>query len=214
MQPDWWKYIVDVAQILSAIGTCGAVVVALWAALSPPRLHMSGNVGMRIVVGHGVEGRPEYIHISVTNNGEREFVISGLAWVTHRRSKLNAYQNGGVQDDNVNSDIIPHKLAFGATASFFLPATGNDSWFEGIRTRGDVWLAAYSRRERLKKLRLYVYTSVGQTLKIKPEDGFLEELWKHIASAIAAKDLASVGGPAEGLQEIDLDAERRSDWPH
>ncbi|WP_129587720.1 hypothetical protein [Herbaspirillum robiniae] len=169
---------------------------------------------MRVVVGQGVEGKPEYVHISVTNNGEREFVISGLAWVTHRRSKLNAYQHGGVRDDNVHSDIIPHKLTFGATASFFLPVTGEGNWFEGIGTRGDVWLDAYSRRESLTKLRLYVYTSVGQILKIKPEDGFLDELWKHIAAAIAAKNLAPVGGPAAGLQELDLDVERRSDWPH
>ena len=214
MQPDWWKYVVDVAQILSAIGTCGAVVVALWVALSPPRLHMSGSVGMRILVGQGVEGRPEYVHISITNNGEREFVISGLAWVTHRRSTLNAYQSGGIRDANVHSDVIPHKLSFGETASFFLPAVGNDNWFGSIESRGDLWLAAYSRRESLKKLRLYVYTSVGQILKVRPEDGFLDELWKHIAAAIAAKASAPTGKSSAARQELDIDVANRAGSPH
>lgn len=207
MQPDWWKYIVDVAQILSAIGTCGAVVVALWVAMRPPILHIDGNAGMRIVVGRGVVGKPEYVHITVVNNGEREFIVTGLAWVPLPKSKLHALQIGGVSDQNVTSDSFPKKLMFGETASFFMRADGPGNWFDLVRKRSEVWTNAYSRKESLQKLRLHVSTSVGRSHEIKPEQGFIDHLWPYVELAIKdrAAKVEEGGGNASQVIEIERD---------
>lgn len=182
MQPDWWKYVVDVAQILTAIGTCGAVVVALWIASRPPKLHFAGSVGMRQVVTQGSKGiPPSYVVISVTNNGERDFIVKGLTWVTQKKKDaLSGIQLGGVSDVNVSSSEFPKKLAFGETAQYFLRGSGEQSWFALAVKRPDIWLDAYSRKESLKSLRLVVSTSIGTDLKIKPEQGFINQLWDAI----------------------------------
>jgi hypothetical protein len=71
MASDYWQHAVDIAQILSAIGTCGAVVAALYIAQSPPRQHMKGYVGLRLVIQQGMElPYPEYLNFCVTNTEE------------------------------------------------------------------------------------------------------------------------------------------------
>lgn len=187
MQPDWWKYVVDIAQILSAIGTCAASVIAVWLALKRPTLHISGVVGIRLIIGNHLEkvngSYPEYVVISVTNNGATEFIVRSFAWKGGYRSKIHAMQMMGHSDMYVQSAPLPHRLALGEEAQFFLPTYGEDSWLQRISSADNYFSKSFATRKSLESLRLAVLTSVGITHDLKPEAKVLDAIWRQIQIA-------------------------------
>ncbi|MDB5797229.1 MAG: hypothetical protein JWP36_1131 [Paucimonas sp.] len=197
MQPDWWKYLVDVAQILSAIGTCGAVAAALWIANKPPKLHINAFVGLRVVTGAGTldgDQLPEYVMIGVTNAGANPFVVTSFNWSFGPKSKVSAYQNLGYQDEHVCSSPVNQGLNLGQTAHYFLPAFGEMNWLQRVSDNGGPMLEYAARRE-LEKLELQLVTSSGVVHKIKPEKPMLDRIWdvieKQRASALVANDASA-----------------------
>jgi hypothetical protein len=180
MQPDWWKYAVDLAQILGAIGTCAAVVAALWIAQKPPKLHISAFVGLRVITGRSMgETWPEYIMIGVTNAGVNPFVVNSFNWSFGPKAKIAAYQTLGYKDEFVSSSSENQRLDMGQTAHYFLPAFGEWNWLERVGENGGPMLKYKSRRE-LEKLELQLLTSDGGVHKIKPERPLLDRIWRVV----------------------------------
>jgi hypothetical protein len=185
MQPDWWKYIVDIAQILSAIGTCGAVIVALWIASRPPKVHISGWIGLRQIVGVGKYENevPEYLLVSVTNTGANDLVITGFSWRISKKAKVWAYQMMGHADRFVTSSQLPKKLTHGESADYFLPTFGEFDWFHEISKSDDPFNRAYATQKDVRALRMIVSTSVGVSHSIKPETPVLDRIWANIKTS-------------------------------
>jgi len=184
MQPDWWKYVVDVAQILSAIGTCAASIIAVWLALKRPTLHISGTVGIRLIIANHIEkvngSYPEYVVVSVTNNGAIEFTVRSFAWKGGYRSKVHAMQIMGHNDMYVQSSPLPHKLALGEDVHFFLPTYAEESWLQRISSADNFFSKSFATRRSLESLRLVVLTSVGVSHELKPEKKVLDAIWERI----------------------------------
>lgn len=185
--PDWWKYTVDVAQILSAIGTCGAVIVSLWIAQRRPKPSLQASAGLRQVYGcdHAGDEIPEYLTFQVTNIGNVDCVVSSFSWRTGYFKHRWAYQKVEYSDLCVQSWKIPTTLSHGQSAMYFIPAFGNDCWFERLSKPDDLFAECYPTRRSLRSLRLIVTTSVGVSYSIKPESSVLDRMWENIKKAKA-----------------------------
>lgn len=176
-QPTWWKYIVDGAQIASAIGTCGAVIVSLWLANRKPRPDLRLTVGLRILLGGDLPGPPwpEFLCISVVNLGLPPATIEGFSWQPSRRAKVAGYQKVD-SPPHTQNPRLPLTLQHGQSAMFFIEAGENDGWFKMVEQNGffdDILLS----RGLLDGLRLHAFTSVGVVAKAQPAADVLDRLW-------------------------------------
>jgi hypothetical protein len=200
MQPEWWKYIVDIAQILSAIGTCGAVVVALWIALKPPVLHAQGRVTIQEVFISGgdtvkINGKfPEYVCITLTNIGASDIKLTSLIWTFGKKAKESAYQKAEYRDeliDDVHSPL-PVKLAHGEKANYFFPTFGSLDWFSRFKI-GDIFDRAFKTRRSLKHLTMEAHASTGAVFRIKPDSAVLDRVWRALEETRAQATLNGNG---------------------
>ena len=73
IQHDWLDYVALIVARLAAVGTVGAVVVALWQVRGQPKCDL--NVSARIAVIGALPGRA--VSVSVTNDGYRPIKING-----------------------------------------------------------------------------------------------------------------------------------------
>ncbi|TDY25967.1 hypothetical protein B0G81_6464 [Paraburkholderia sp. BL6665CI2N2] len=177
-QPMWWKYVVDCAQIASAIGTCGAVIVSLWLANRKPKPELRLTVGLRILLGGGLPGPPwpEFLCINIVNLGITPATVEGFSWKPSRRAKVAGYQNVDSPAQYAQNPRLPATLQHGQSVTFFIEAGRNSGWFQLVEQEGffdEILLS----RERLDKLRLNAFTSVGVVAKAKPAPDVLDRLW-------------------------------------
>ncbi|MEX3839791.1 hypothetical protein [Paraburkholderia sp. BR10882] len=177
-QPTWWKYIVDGAQIASAIGTCGAVIVSLWLANRKPRPDLRLTVGLRILLGGDLPGPPwpEFLCISVVNRGLTPATIEGFSWKPSRGAKIAGLQNVDSPAQYAQNPRLPLTLQHGQSAMFFVEAGEDDGWFKLIEQHGFFDDILFSRG-LLDSLRLEAYTSVGVVAKAQPDTKVLDRLW-------------------------------------
>ncbi|WP_029971403.1 hypothetical protein [Paraburkholderia graminis] len=177
-QPTWWKYVVDCAQIASAIGTCGAVIVSLWLANRKPKPELRLTVGLKILLGGGLAGPPwpEFLCISVVNLGNTPATVDGFSWKPSRRSKIAGYQNVASPAQYAQNPSLPVTLQHAQSATFFIEAGQNSGWFKLVEQDG-FFNEILSSRERLDKLCLHAFTSVGAVAKAKPSADVLDRLW-------------------------------------
>ncbi|MCP1173646.1 hypothetical protein [Ralstonia chuxiongensis] len=180
-QPTWWKYVVDCAQIASAIGTCGAVIVSLWLANRKPKPELQLTVGLRILIGGGLSGPPwpEFLCISVVNIGNTPATVDGFSWKPSRRAKVAGYQNVESPAPYAQNPRLPLTLQHGQSATFFIEAGQDRGWFKSVEQDGFFDEILVSRK-RLDKLCLHAFTSVGVVAKAKPATDVLDRLWAAI----------------------------------
>jgi len=153
---------------VAGIATFGAVFVSLYLARAAGRVKISATVGLRQIVGRGVPTE-DLLQIAVTNLGERPVTVSNIGWVIGKRSKRRyALQLFG---DRMSADV-PYTLTHGQRATFNVLFSSRPDWMQDFMTN----YVKSAERTVLRTLTAEIYTSVGQTVRVKPEQLFLEKL--------------------------------------
>lgn len=151
---------------LAAIGTVGAVVVALWLARRGQRVRLNAHVGVRHIIGGGVS--QECLAFRVTNLGDRPVTINQIGWrAGARKKRVDTIQ----VVSQSQSDQLPKRIDHGETALFLSFFSEHPNW---ISEFSDTAIAD----RPLGTLRALIHTSVGHTEIVRPEDGLLERLKK------------------------------------
>lgn len=182
----WPQNLVDWAQVLGAIGTCGAVIVSLWLARpTPPKLKGSAGIFM-LIFGDGRKEHPEYLGVRAVNVSTREAVVTMLGWrMNHwrRRKQLHAYQDL-VHEQWLANPTLPARMQQGQEVQFCLPFFGRGNWIERIEESG-MFPDRVKKRADLEDLRAVVYTTVGKGCAIKPDKSALDRIWEAHRVALA-----------------------------
>ncbi len=154
---------------VGGLGSLSAAVVALWLSRHSEKVKLKSHVGIRVLVGGGGP-KEELLDISATNVGNRPVTISGVGW----RAKIGRSPRYAVQIfGNPLSDTCPKTLHYGDTGSFKVFFSDSD-WLKDFAVG---FLKDASEKE-VKTLRAQIYTSVGQTRDVVPEQRVFERLMK------------------------------------
>ncbi|MDH0863235.1 hypothetical protein [Mitsuaria sp. GD03876] len=188
---DWLpKTLVDWAQVLSAIGTCGAVIVSLWIALrrSKPELRIRTSV---VVLLNGPALRigpdPEFLNISLVNAGTLPVTVTAIGWQVRRRL-WRGYENGyahqmfGEQRFPPNPRL-PLSLTHAQGSDIYLELDGKNDWRAALVHPG-FFRDRFKSRRSLRRLRIAVGTSVGITCRAKPDQQVLDLIWAELQKPV------------------------------
>jgi len=170
MSRDTYDLLVLLAEWLSAVGTVGAVVVALWLASHQNRIVARVRVSIANLVERGktLAESPEYFQISATNTGLRDFVISGIAWRLGIWSRSRIVV---VPTDPPLSPRLPHRLSPGDTATFLFPI---DMFVEhAVPQLRREWSRRWFRLFLRPRLRAGIYISTGEEMVSAPSASVL-----------------------------------------
>lgn len=164
---DWWIF---AAQWFTAVGTVGAVVVAVILARNQnrPRVRIIANTSHLIEPGHTVGQSPLYVRISATNTGQRDVVLTNLGWRFRRVRKRNFVQLPGVPP---YSRTVPTRLAPGESAEFLLLLS---DW---LSQNGKLLAEAYATSHVPiigPRIRVMAYASTGEDFSAEPDQTLLE----------------------------------------
>ena len=179
----WPATLVDWAQITSAVGTCGAVIVSLWLAQRKPQIDVTVSASMRLLIfGDGRDDTPSFLTIAVVNKGTQPVVVQAVGWKVRRAIGWGFIKTAMHQFVETTSQLAPNPplpitLAQGHTATFYLAAFGEYDWFKTARQNG-FFSDRLTTRRSLKRLRVVASTSVGVDCYGRPGSEFLDELWK------------------------------------
>lgn len=167
---DTYDVLALLAEWLSAIGTVGAVIVALWLAGRQNRVVAKVHVSVVNLVGRGqsFSGSPEYFQIAVTNSGLRDLVVAGLTW---RLGVFSRERVVVVPTDPPLSPRLPHRLSPGDTAHFLFPVAMFAE--HSVPTLRGVWRRRWYRAFFRPRLRAGIYVSTGEELLSKPDANVL-----------------------------------------
>lgn len=182
MSSFWPQTAVDWAQVLSAIGTCGAVVVSLWLSQRKPKPEARVTAGLRVMIGaHTSDPLPEFLAVSVVNVGAQPLVLEAIGWRVRRRwlpgyIKQAAYQTAVTTTLLAPNPPLPSTLHHGQSNTFYLATFGEFDWFDTARNHG-FFADQFTSRRSLNRLRVYASTSLGIAAHGKPETAFLDRLW-------------------------------------
>jgi len=111
-----WELFNSFANWLSAIGTLGAVWVALHLANRVATPKATVSVGHRLIIQPGMKGPyPEFIVFRIVNSGERILRINQIGWKVGLFRKRFAVQ----LFDEHRSSPLPVELAHGQEAQWF-----------------------------------------------------------------------------------------------
>lgn len=145
-----------------------AVVVSLHLSRQPSRVKLKATVGLRDLVGNGFPAL-EVLQFAVTNHGERPVIVSNIGWVVGKRSERRyAVQLFGSQ----MSVDVPQTLAHGQRADFLVYFSERPDWMEDFAKN----FVQSDAPAVLASLTAEIYTSVDQTVQVKPELAFLKRL--------------------------------------
>ena len=158
----------------AAIGTTGAVVVALWLARRTEKVRLDASAGIRVAFGSGES--EEGVFITVTNLGERPVTISSVSWGIGKpkRNTLSAIDKNALNQ-------CPKKLEHGETANFFTPFSPTG---ESLLLKRLVTSLQINTRKQVKALRVRIHTSVRYTKYVDPDESLLSKLQEVIKSKV------------------------------
>lgn len=177
MAKDAWDIAVDVAQILSALGTCGAVVVSLWLSLRTPEPKLCISAITKIRKSLYPQ---EILQIEVVNVGFVPAIIKDIGWVLLRKhfglEKTRCFAIYGLTG-------LWAKLDHGERREYELLLPPPDA-LTRMSSHADIReLFRYVKtHEDLKRIRVFASTSVGKTVLIRPPEEFLLALAHLIES--------------------------------
>ena len=149
---------------LAAIGTVGAVVVALWLARRGQRVLLKAHVGVRHIIGEDTS--QECLAFKVINLSDRPVTIESIGWRAGTgKNRVHAIQ----VVSQSQGDQMPKRIDHGEAALFL-------TYFSEHPT----WISEFSEKvianHPLGTLRALIHTSVGHTETVRPENGLLERL--------------------------------------
>ena len=163
--------VIQVLHVLGAwiagAGSLTAAIIALWLARRSEKVKLNSYVGVRVMIG-GDGPTEKLLEIRTTNTGNRPVTIESVGWrIGSGRSAKVAVQTFS----NRLSDQCPKKIDHGETASFRIFFSDSD-WLNDF---ADNFVKDVSDN-KLKTLRVQIYTSVGQAIYVTPEKSFLAQL--------------------------------------
>lgn len=165
------RWAVDVAQILSAIGTCGAVIVSLYLARrnESPRLRLHIHRHFDLTIGGDNPGERRFIAIEIANIGTMPVTVRS---VTHSvwRDTGHQYMQFGL--GRYHGGDLPRTLTHGESFTLMNELTKADPW-SSIRTLSAV-----------KKMRFDVAISTGKIFRRKPSLDFANRFWTEDLAAL------------------------------
>lgn len=165
------------ASIFSAIGTVGAVGVALWLA----RTQNKSSVRVRVTFSNAVlPGRPSpavlrYLSIGVTNTGARDIVVHGVEWHLGRFRKRYFYQT----IPTTAMSRVPRRIPPGELAHFLIP---RDDFEERSGDLREEIHQGWWRKHFRRRVRAGVYLSSGESIMVEPDREVLNFLYGKPAS--------------------------------
>lgn len=151
---------------VAGIATFSAVIVSLRLARNASRVRLKVEAGVRVLAGGG-QLIDDLICVMVTNLGERPVTVDNIGWeVGPKKDRKYGLQNFG----GPSSAVLPKELKHGERATFTFKDDNGRQWSRWMIEHffpGDTPIAG---------LRVSVFTSVGQTVKIVPEKNLLDRL--------------------------------------
>lgn len=168
---------------LAGLATFSAVVVSLYLANRKTSVQLKVVVGLRLLIRGDGSPAQEHLVFKVTNLAEHPVIIEGIGWVAGR-GKHRIYALQTVSGDWTSH--YPSELTHAKSASFMVSFLDTPNWMTDFARD---FLAEVSD-EGLKTLRAQVFTSVGKTIEVKPEQTLLERLKEARHQANVANDEA------------------------
>jgi len=171
-----WLFINTFAPWVAAIGSIGAVIVALYLARRSDQLRLDVSAGVRmIVMGSGLHPQSEeVVSIRITNIGRREAEVVGLGWRIgiFRRRYLEQ-----MPSFNPLEPPLPVRLRDGEEMFRRIPLSPTSLWLDDfIRT----CLGKWPHLLEVKFIRVRVFTSVGRVFEACLEPGLQRKLLQHV----------------------------------
>jgi hypothetical protein len=173
----FWLFINSFADWLAAFGTIAAVIVALYLARRDSRIRLKVVVGLRLILQHGVDERPEFFAIEVTNLGRRPANIVSLVGRDAVRFRVKRFGFGKqmvmMPPANAWSSRLPTTIADGERANYLLP------WPEFERINGEQMRGFFAGRlgwVRARLFRVGVSTSAGGVCDVRIERQLADRL--------------------------------------
>ena len=160
----------------AGVATLVAAGVALYLARRGERVRLRIFVGVRLLVGGGMDRAP-YLCFDVTNIGDRPVVVSNIGWVIGKR-KARRYCIQVLE--GLPWKQCPAELTHGQQAQFMVALSGTPDWTQEFAT------GFVEDPRLLETLRAQIFTSVGQTFEHKPERGVIDRLRQALEDQTAA----------------------------
>ncbi len=170
---DAWDIVVDVAQILSALGTCGAVIVSLH--LSSRGRKPTARVVLDVHRFPFVQPiLPTEGRLVITNTGDREAVVLAARWRVRQKPETEHLVSRHYDDDENRVDLTWANFRPGVPYPFVVPYAEN---VRHLRTL--LGLAGPLPRTRLQDVYLEHEFATGDVHKERLPSAFAAEITKY-----------------------------------
>lgn len=169
-----WQLINSFADWFSALGTIGAVIVALYLARQDKRIRLRVSAGHRIIVSPGIKGDPpQYLAIRITNVGHRDVQVTGIGWRIGMFRKFYADQT--IISDGLSS-TLPVRLRDGDEACYYIPLFSDIDWLKEFIQK----MLQPNFKWRLRFTYVRIYTSIGRVFEEPLEQGLKRRIKDYV----------------------------------
>jgi hypothetical protein len=165
----WPQTIVDWAQIASAVGTCGAVIVALWLAQRKPKAELLVSA----LLSSNRAGR--FLNIKIVNKSPQEATIESIAWYLDGHNWFRYH--GPVGD--IEHPSLPSTIKYGDHLPIQLHIGGRRDCLEIFKSNIQL-LKEVPTKKILRKLRFRIKTTLNESICGTIDEEFLDLLWNTL----------------------------------
>ena len=154
---------------VAGIATFAAVVVSLWLAGRSERVDLLVRVGIRSIFAGDGSPAAKALSFEVTNRGSRPVTVLSIGWTVGKKEgkKFCLQTTSGPY-----TATCPIELNHGKSASFFVSFEATPEWAADFSSK----FLPDMNPKTLKTLMALVHTSVGKTVRVRPEDNVIKHL--------------------------------------
>lgn len=156
---------------VAAVATFAAVAVALYLSRRSERIRLKVTAGIRLLLLDSGVPSDRIVLINFVNLGDRTVVVNSVGWKIGKGTKARLCVQTGSGPRNSN---IPKFLAHGESGSLVVSLNETPAW--AVDFVSDFILDLSDKN--LKTLRVWVHTSLGETVEAVPENNIIEEIRK------------------------------------
>ena len=154
---------------VAGMATFAAVVVSLWLAGRSERIHLFVRVGIRSIFAGDGSPPVQALSFEVTNRGQRPVTVVSIGWTVGKGKQAKFC----VQTTSAPYTAhCPVELSHGKSANFLVSFEATPGWAEEFSMK---FLPDKTPRT-LRTLLALIHTSVGTTVRVKPEENVLKLL--------------------------------------
>ncbi|WP_157652513.1 hypothetical protein [Burkholderia ubonensis] len=171
MSKDAWAIAVDVAQILSAVGTCGAVIVSLWLASQGSR--PKARIVLEVHQPFYASAVPSDGRLVITNIGDRNAVMIDARLRLGRAGRSVCLIYGHYDDAN-KSSLTWNEMRPGVPHPFIIPYDFNlRNMREVLNVQGEIPV------RKMRNLLVEIEFSTGHVIREKVPVDVIKELSRY-----------------------------------